>query len=546
MKHFKKFFSYLVALTMVLSLAAFTGVKVHAADTTGNSLAITNNGQTAHTFELYQIFTGDLSGKTLSNIKWGNGVTEAGKAEYGDAATKAATLNNDVAAAKAFAKALADGTKANGTKAESTYLQNPTTSKTSVAVNSTYTFDNLAAGYYLVKDTANSQDGSDTLEKSSYTEYICEVVGQVTATTKLDVPSVEKKVKDINDSEESSEANPTDWQDSADYDIGDSIPYKLTATLGTKYGDYKTYKLEFVDNLSKGLTYDDDVPFKVTVDKENGADITKAFHINKTNSDKTITWTCNDLKEVIAKDKDGKIVTINAGSKIIVTYNAKLNDSAVIGAKGNPNTVYLKYSNNPNYTGEGKDSPEGQTPKDKNIVFTYAAKFNKVDGSNGNKPLAGARFTLYKFTTKQIDDNNDAEGTYNNVNGYWHSFGEKEASQQTDGNYTAYYKGLDDGVYKLVESHTPDGYNTMADKIFTVSATHNDGDEPSFGGLTVDDLATKTIDDGTFTSDIQNNSGSILPSTGGMGTTLLYVAGGILVACAAAYVVMSRKHSTNK
>lgn len=521
MKLFKKLMSYFIALTMVLSLATLLGGNVHAEGTTdtGNSLAITNNGQTEHTFELYQIFTGDLSGKTLSNIKWGNGVTEAGKKEYGDAATKAATLNNDVAAAKAFAKALADGTKANGTKAESTYLQNPTTSKTSVAVNSTYTFDNLAAGYYLVKDTDNSQAGSDTLEKSSYTEYICEVVGQVTATTKLDVPSVEKKVKDKDDSA----GTTSGWQDSADYDIGDSIPYKLTATLGTKYGDYKTYKLEFVDNLGAGLNYDTEVAYKVTVDTEDGADITNAF--SKSEDGKKITWTCNDLKTV--KDKDQKAVTISAGSKIIVTYNAKLNDSAVIGAEGNPNTVYLKYSNNPNYTGEGENSPEGQTPTDKNIVFTYKTVVNKVD--KDNHPLKGAAFKLEKKTSA---------GTYTLVK-------ELPAGDATTFEFT----GLDDGNYKLTETTTPAGYNSIAPIEFTINATHDEtSDDPKLTELSVSNVTgeatfTASTTAGSLTTNVVNKKGSELPSTGGMGTTLLYVAGGILVACAAAYVVLNKKRA---
>ena len=136
----------------------------------------------------------------------------------------------------------------------------------------------------------------------------------------------------------------------------------------------------------------------------------------------------------------------------------------------------------------------------------------------------------------------------------------------TAGTETSFeFKGLDDGDYKLTETTTPEGYNTIAPIEFTISATHSEkADEPKLltlsgnattgeatftaGGTEAtaeDGTKTKTYD-GTLTTDVMNKKGSVLPSTGGMGTTLLYVAGGILVACAAAYVVMSRKHSTNK
>ncbi len=514
MKLFKKLMSYFIALTMVLSLATLLGGNVHAAGgttdtgTTGNSLTIKNNGETAHTFELYQIFTGTKNkDDALGDIQWGSGVSEEGQTTLGNAANKAETLKVE-ADAKAFAKALADGG----------YLQNPSTS-TSVVVNSTYTFDNLATGYYLVKDKANSQADSNGLKNSSYTEYICKVVGKTDAETKLDVPSVEKKVKDKDDSA----GTTSGWQDSADYDIGDSIPYKLTATLGTKYGDYKTYKLEFVDNLGAGLNYDTEVAYKVTVDTEDGADITNAF--SKSEDGKKITWTCNDLKTV--KDKDQKAVTISAGSKIIVTYNAKLNDSAVIGAEGNPNTVYLKYSNNPNYTGEGENSPEGQTPTDKNIVFTYKTVVNKVD--KDNHPLKGAAFKLEKKTSA---------GTYTLVK-------ELPAGDATTFEFT----GLDDGNYKLTETTTPAGYNSIAPIEFTINATHDEtSDDPKLTELSVSNVTgeatfTASTTAGSLTTNVVNKKGSELPSTGGMGTTLLYVAGGILVACAAAYVVLNKKRA---
>lgn len=550
MKLFKRLFSYLIAFTMVLSLATLAGVDVHADTTNNTTYSLTINGTVVgHKYAVYKVFGGDLkvdgTTKTLSNVVWGNGVngTNLLAALKTDTAFNKNNANVFANASNAadVAKILSDnyaGFDSAGAKAFAQDIGNnlgtATTTVDSDASKTTVTLTD--PGYYFVKDNS-AVTGNDAT-----TRFIVQVVGPAEVTVKSSVPTVTKKVDDINDSTGTEEK----LKDSADYDIGDAVPYTITGTLPSTYDDYNSYVYTFTDTMSKGLTYtkstDTQKNYKVmlyTSDLDTtGTDVTNAFteKVDEVSSDDEyneghkITWSCANLKNnnlTKAATKD---------SKFVLTYKATLNTNAKVGSAGNPNKVDLTYSNNPNNGGSGET---GKTPEDKNIVFTYAAKFNKVDGSN--KPLADAKFTLYKFTTKKIAES-DVADTHNNVSGYWHSFGEKEATQQSDGKYTAYYKGLDDGIYKLSETHTPAGYNTMADKIFTVTATHNDGDKPSFGTLTITDLTT-TIDDGTFTSDIVNNSGSILPSTGGMGTTLLYVAGGILVACAAAYVVLNKKHA---
>ena len=209
MKALKKLASVLISLFMVFATASTAFADEE------NSLTIHNTGNTAHTFELYQIFTGDYSNGTLSNIKWGNGVTSDGQNALGDAATKAGNITDAT-------------TFANEVK---TYLTNATTSG-SVAAGSSYTFGNLTTGYYLVKDV----DGSQKDTAGAYTSYIVQVVGKVTQDTKLDVPTVVKKVKDTNDST----GVTTDWQDSADYDIGDTIPYQITGTMPSNIDKYTT------------------------------------------------------------------------------------------------------------------------------------------------------------------------------------------------------------------------------------------------------------------------------------------------------------------
>ena len=186
-----------------------------------------NNSATGHTYEAYQIFTGDLSGTTLSNIVWGSGISEAGQTALGDAAAKAETLKTE-ADAKAFAKEVAP------------YLTSAVSANT--VTDGKYVISGLAAGYYLVKD----QDGSLTGDNDAYTEYIVRVVKDTTAMPKSDFPIVDKKVKDNDGS--------TEYKDAADYNMGDSVPFQLKATLANNVSAYTTYKVVFHDTLSKGLT----------------------------------------------------------------------------------------------------------------------------------------------------------------------------------------------------------------------------------------------------------------------------------------------------
>lgn len=506
MKHLHKGLTAVLATVVAVVMALALVPTAYAADTTTNSLTITNTGATSHTFELYQIFTGTLNetGTKLSDVQWGSGVTAAGQTALGSAAEKAESLS-DSSDASNFAKTLV----------EKGYLTAATTS-TSVASKSKYTFDNLTAGYYLVKDVDSSQAGN----YSAYTSYIVQVVGSVTQDTKLDVPSVQKKVQERNDSN----GAVTEWQDAADYDIGDNVPFQLIGRLPGNFADYKTYKYQFNDTPSAGLTYNGDA--KVYVDNGPGTrtDITSSFTITK-NDKGVITFTCDDLKAIKGITKD---------SSIVVEYTAKLNDSAVIGSAGNPNEVSLTYSNNPNYTGEGANSPTGDTPKDKVIVFTYKVVVNKVD--KGNNALPGAGFTLKKKIYKGKSDDGTEQYEWTTV---------KSFPAGTDTNFE--FKGLDDGDYQLIESETPSGYNTISPIEFTITANYEiDSDNPSLTQLSGDVTSGEATftrsqnDNDALTTSVVNKQGSILPSTGGMGTTVLNVAGAAIVVAAGVGLAIRR------
>ena len=504
MKHIKKLASLLLVLVMVFALATTA-----FAEETAYSITI-NNSAKDHTYEAYQIFTGDLSGTTLSNIVWGSGVSEAGQTALGDAAAKAETLKTE-ADAKAFAKAVAP------------YLTTAAGSANTVT-DGKYVISGLAAGYYLVKD----QDGSLTGDADAYTEYIIKVVSDTTATPKSSVPTVEKKVKDTNDST----GVTSDWQDSADYDIGDSIPFQLKATLANNVSSYTTYKVVFHDTLSKGLTYNNDAKVYIGGTETNGFTVTATVNADGTT---TLTVSCDDVK------------ALGAGNSSVITveYTVKLNENAVLGSAGNPNEVYLEYSNNPNKSENGNNET-GETPKDVVIVFTYKTIINKVDSENA--PLTGAAFKLEKL----IKGKDGAAGTWTTVKEF--------TVDETTTSFT--FSGLDDGQYKLTETKTPAGYNTIDPIYFVIEATHDvTADAPTLktlnayltdangnkqtkmkDGESVNiDLGTVDLTAGSITTTVVNKSGAQLPETGGIGTTIFYVLGGVLVLAAVVLLVTKKR-----
>lgn len=480
--------SIALVLAMILTLAM--SVTVFAAPNADqNTFSLTlNKAVKGHTYEAYQILSGDLSADkaTLSNIKWGEGINAEGQTALGGDAAE-------------YAKTLAEmGNNSSELKEQAQIIgANLASASGSVTVtdpDAKNVISNLKPGYYLIKDKDDSLQGQE-----SYTEFILHVTDDVDANVKADVPSVEKKVKDTNDTT----GETTGWQDSADYDIGDDVPFQLTATLANNIESYKTYSLKFNDTLSKGLDYNNDAVIKL-----GDKDVTDRFTPSYDATAKTLTFTCDDILAFGAKNSD----------KIVVEYTAKLNENAEIGAAGNPNTVYLDFSNNPNNGGEGD---RGKTPEDKVIVFTYKLTVNKVDKEN--KPLTGAEFSLFKKV--KVDGKDELELV------------EVKKILSTNAEGTVFgFTGLDDGTYVLRETKTPDGYNSIEDQTFTISAEHDENsDDPKLTELTGNVASGSIIDlgvmleNGELSTDVVNNKGSVLPSTGGAGRVAIYVIGAILV-----------------
>lgn len=384
------------------------------------------------------------------------------------------------------------------------------------------------------------------------TRFILKVAGggNVTVTAKSSAPSVIKKVKEDDKAvtgavKVGSYTADAQYNDVADYCIGENVPFELISTMPSTYNDYTSYFYQFTDTLASNFTLNaDSIAVKVVnADGETALTATTDYTVGAQDESGKFTITINDTK---------KIASITKDSTIVVDYTAQLNSGAVIGLDGQENKVDLTYSNNPNYTGDGASTPnedKGKTPEDKVIVFTYEldvtkylgdehTKANAEDGTKAGFKLGNANGT--KWAT--VDENLRITDWVDDV----------AAATEVTTDATGIFKfiGLDDGTYTLRETTTPTGYNTMADLALTIGATTDNNqtwagtasDALSAIKLTInnEDTAGDT-NTGIVATKITNQKGSSLPSTGGIGTTMFYVGGGVLVAGAGVLLITKKR-----
>lgn len=499
-KAMKKLMAALLAVAMVCAMAipAFADGSSSTSTAPVTTLYTITAPATTHIYEIYQIFTGDYDDSQpsmLTNIKWGaNGIGTTGEA-----------------VAQAVLDDLSKVSSSASYKAKLDVIEKYVTLTNPVATITNGSSVEVVGGYYLIKDKDGSLSGSEP-----YTTYLVSVVGTVTITPKSnDVPEFKKKLKDTNDST----GDVSDWQDSADYDIGDYIPFRLQGTVPEDYDSYSKYYYAFHDKEEAGLTFDSSSVKVFVGDEVTGTKIDASNYTVVTNPADGCTF------EIVFDDLK-KVTDVTADSTITVTYKSRLNENAVLGKQGNVNTAKLEYSNNP------RGSGTGTTPWDNVIVFTYKVVVNKVD--QNHDPLVGAQFTL----TKKTKNGTDVVKTMD-VN--------TTLTQFT-------LSGLDDGEYTLTETVTPAHYNTISPITFTVNADHTITWEAdprntvltSLSGNTASGEITFTHNetDGSLTTDVVNNIGTTLPGTGGIGTTIFYVIGGGLMV-AAAILLITKKRMEN-
>lgn len=559
MKQAKKLAAVLLSLMLVLALAVPASAQI------GNySITITDTNSN-HTYTAYQIFKGDISGSdtepdpyVLSNIQWGDGVNTEGLIAALQAVDGFTDLADDASAA-----AVAE--KLTTSKALDAFLQvingNPgfLGNATGAGVTpdegaDTCTINLTEAGYYLVKDAV-----AEGALGQSVSDYIVQVLGEESMAPKdSDVPTVEKKV-----SEEDYHQNDgygTTYNDVADWDIGDSVPFKLIGSI-PDMSAYETYEYIFNDTLSNGLTLQEDtIKVYIAVNKD---DEVRDYIPLKKGDDYTLTTTNTENgggSFSIAFDnlKTAPYIADGTRNYVIVTYDATLNANAEIGLDGNPNSVDLQFSNDPN--GDGL----GRTTEDTVIVFTYELDGTKVDGEHEDTKLEGAEFVLFNGGHTRVAhiENGKLAGWvalpagYDNTNyqqipyEMWEEIDQTTSVIMTSVAEGAFgVSGLDDGTYHLMEIKAPNGYNLLEDDVqLVIAATTANGQTWNGVANTALTALTITVDQGNAEGGnlgtgavnvtVRNNQGATLPETGGMGTTLFYIIGGLLVVGAGILLVV--------
>ncbi len=512
MKHMKQHISLLIVLAMIL-VPFFPAMAAE-----GEGVISATNGEKGHTYTIYQIFTGTPvdNGSALTDLEWGSKINAANfvadlKAndQIKEFFPDDLDATNATAVAEAISKAYVDNQMVNAAIIAELACKNMTSGAgTQLSPDGTQS-GSFPFGFYAVAD-ANGTSGKVIYGVLSVLTEGTFDISAKTLGPKEEEPTLEKKVK----------ASDTGlWQDAADYSIGDTVDFRLTAMLPLIYDEFDSYRLVFHDKQDAGLTF---VPgsIKVAVGTAGTPLDSNQYTIVQNPTD-------DCTFEVIISDAK-KITELGSGDPITLTYSATLNENAEIGANGNLNTAKLSYSEN--------GSPiEKETPEDIVTVFTFQLEVDKVDPDRN--PLVGAAFTL-----KDLEGN--VIGTY-----------------EVDETRTTFtFEGLKQGMYVLEETAHPEGYNPI-DPIYikitadyektspmgkvpslrNLSAVQTDKDGNPIGDATATAKFTATLADGKLKTEIINRTGVVLPSTGGVGTTIFYAVGGLLIAGAVVLLITKRR-----
>lgn len=526
-KAMKKLMAALLAVAMVCAMA----IPAFAAGTGSNTLTI--NGTTeGHTYEAYQVFTGDLKGSVLSNIVWGDGVngddilndaglpsTLRGFSSATALAAELAKLSPSSDEVNAFAEVVSKHLTAN--------------KYTSTESSTTYTINNLPDGYYFIKDATDIMP-----EGATYSRYMLNIVTNVNINAKDTTVTLKKEIQHNETGE---------WGVVGDNQIGDTVKFRTITTVPDTTG-YTDYTYEIHDTMSPELTSNVKDNTDITI-KVNDTTVLDSTYYNV-----TVDPTNSNKFTVKVKIIDAvKAGVLHANDNLFTYYTGVLNETAkVYPDDPQQNEAHLVYSNNPNDVGTGK------TPDQTVYDWTFKVDVTKVDGNDKTKTLEGAVFVLSEKSGLDLEPGKDGTPTENldkliklvdNHNGTYtvantNTTTTYTMTTPTDGKISI--KGLDDEKeYYLYETKAPGGYNVLTApvKIKITNNTYN-----AIGNQIVTQPDVVVNESNAYSGvgfNVENNAGTTLPGTGGIGTTIFYVIGGGLMV-AAAILLITKKRMENR
>lgn len=495
-------------------------LPAYAQDAEKGSLTIVNDQDVPHTFELYQILTGQVTlqenTRILSNPEWGSGIASDSQLSKLDPVVWAEGLN---------AKITNPDTRKDTLREISQSLGDAVAGQI-VAPKESYTFTNLDPGYYLLKDRDGSQEGK---EGGASTEFILRILDEdLEQQLKIRVPELKKTVSHLQANGDSR----NEELSTADFSLGEKMEFRLLGTLPENYDSYESYQYSITDIPSAGIRIDPESIevlcysdghllstkdwYEVSLaDGEEGQKLVFTVKPGKDN---------HYLKNVFFRHAEGMDSSGDPKDRIEIIYRAVLTEQAAIGGSGSRNEAQLTYSSNPNGTGDSVS----MTPKAAVTIYTYQIDINKYkDSVRENNRLEGAEFELYRLeegALKKIDVLNYEEG------------------------YHFHADRLGSGTYILKESKSPVGYNKLEGtaKIsdteqmkhalrFEIQAEYGtDPGDHSLKNLKGVQDGTGTVCSGStvsgiLTINVIDKPGIVLPETGGSGTRAIMIAGSALI-----------------
>ena len=410
------------------------------------------------------------------------------------------------------------------------------------ATTESATINLTEAGYYIVTGTVKPTDPANSDKEVVSAIILDNADPTATVNPKASVPTLDKKITKVQEGTTVIDQAVLDAKGKAAVaKVGSTVSYELDSVVPDLTG-YSDYTFTFEDKLTGGLDYVED-SFALTI-KGATENIAPTFAADKKSFTLTIPYA------TLSK------AAYTKGDAIVLTYNCTVNDSALTYDFEN-NTADLVYSKSP------YDTTTNKTPEKKTYVIDLNLDVDKVDGADKTKHLEGAEFKLYREVPAATEGAAATKEYY-----LWDTTNKKvtwtttEADADvfttgTDGKLTQQVRGLDKGNYFLVETKAPTGYNLMKDPVAvvinvsedaageTVTYTATYGGEAAAMTNGAVDITKQTQESKqpVATGTIENNSGAQLPSTGGIGTTIFYVVGSIMVVAAGVLLVTKKRMS---